>query len=479
LFVATLALDPRIEAAVERLAELLADSYPLNRRALAILLLEGDEEMTRLVAQRQPENNATVKGIVQSAQKQFNDPLAYVIHRNRMDHAHTVVEHALQTQSTTAVDWGEKLSRWMIRPFSGGLILILVLLALYWWVGVIGAQVMVDWLESVVFEGTFNPWITNLVTSIIPQDTLSSLFIGEFGVFTLGLRYAVAIILPVVGTFFFAFAIIEDSGYLPRLALLIDWIFKRIGLNGRAVIPMVLGFGCDTMATVVTRTLETTRERVITTMLLALAIPCSAQLGVIFAILARYPGALLVWSGVVAGVLVLVGFLAAQVLPGEKPSFYIEVPPLRLPRLSNVFIKTYSRMEWYFREILPVFLIASLLIWLGNLTGLFQHLVDGIEPVLGWLGLPSEAAVAFIFGFFRRDYGAAGLYDVQGVMTGAQLVVASVTLTLFVPCVAQFVVMFKERGWRWTLGVVAFIFPFAFIIGWLLNSALAWLGWLQ
>jgi ferrous iron transport protein B len=182
---------------------------------------------------------------------------------------------------------------------------------------------------------------------------------------------------------------------------------------------------------------------------------------------------------VVAGVLVLVGYLAAQVLPGERPSFYIEVPPLRMPRLSNVLIKTYSRMEWYFREILPVFLIASLLIWLVNLTGLFASLVNGLEPVLTWLGLPRETAVAFIFGFFRRDYGAAGLYDVQGVMTGAQLVVASVTLTLFVPCVAQFVVMFKERGWRMALGVVAFIFPFAFTVGWLLNNALNWLGWLQ
>jgi ferrous iron transport protein B len=475
----TIALDPRVEHAIGQLAGLLTDNYPINQRSLAILLLEGDEEMMRLVKHRQPSQEAVVQTIVRETQDQFEDPLAYVIHRIRMQYASQMVQGALQTQPTRPMDWGEWLSRLMIQPLSGGVILIFALVATYWWVGVIGAQVAVDWLERVVFEGAFNPWITSVVTSIVPWEILQTLFVGEFGIFTLGLRYAVAIILPVVGTFFFAFAIIEDSGYLPRLALLIDWVFKRIGLNGRAVIPMVLGFGCDTMATVVTRTLETTRERVITTMLLALAIPCSAQLGVIFAILAAHPGALLVWTVVVAGVLVLVGYLAAQVLPGEKPSFYIEVPPLRLPRLSNVLIKTYSRMEWYFREILPVFLIASFLIWLGNLTGLFGLLISGLEPVLGWLGLPSETAVAFIFGFFRRDYGAAGLYDVHTVMTGAQLVVASVTLTLFVPCVAQLVVMFKERGWRMAMSVVAFIFPFAFFIGWLLSNTLAWLGWLQ
>jgi ferrous iron transport protein B len=475
----TLALDGRIEDAVSRLVGLLADSYPLDRRALAILLLEGDEEMMALVARQEPDNEARVQTIVHETQKQYEDPLAYVIHRSRMLHASNLVKDALKTHPTQGADWGELLSRAMMRPFTGSLILILVLVTLYWWVGVLGAQVAVDWLESAAFGEYFNPWITTVVTSVVPWEPLQSLFVGEYGVFTLGLRYAVAIILPVVGTFFFAFAIIEDSGYLPRLAMLIDWAFKRIGLNGRAVIPMVLGFGCDTMATVVTRTLETTRERVITTMLLALAIPCSAQLGVIFAILAGHPGALAVWSGVVAGVLVLVGYLAAQILPGEKPSFYIEIPPLRMPRFQNVLIKTYSRMEWYFREILPVFLIASLLIWLGNLTGLFELLVDALQPVLGWLDLPRESALAFIFGFFRRDYGAAGLYDVHTSMTGAQLVVASVTLTLFVPCVAQFVVMFKERGWRMALGVVAFIFPFAFIVGWILSQTLSLLGWLQ
>jgi len=145
---------------------------------------------------------------------------------------------------------------------------------------------------------------------------------------TLGVRYAVAIILPIVGTFFFVFAIIEDSGYLPRLAMLIDRVFKKIGLSGRAVIPMVLGLGCSTMATMVTRTLPTKRERIMATILLVLAIPCSAQLGVLFTLLVQYPNALMVWGFVIITIFLLVGYLGAKLLPGNPPIFFMEVPPV-------------------------------------------------------------------------------------------------------------------------------------------------------
>ena len=148
---------------------------------------------------------------------------------------------------------------------------------------------------------------------------MQDLFIGEYGMFTLGLRYAVAIILPIVGTFFFAFSIMEDSGYFPRMAMLIDRLFKKIGLNGRAVIPMVLGFGCDTMATMVTRVLETKRERVIATLLLALAVPCSAQLGVILGILAAKPYALLTWALFISGIFLSDWLFDCASLCPERP----------------------------------------------------------------------------------------------------------------------------------------------------------------
>jgi ferrous iron transport protein B len=237
---------------------------------------------------------------------------------------------------------------------------------------------------------------------------------------------------------------------------------------------MVLGLGCDTMATIVTRIQETKRERVITTFLLALAIPCSAQLGVIFAVLSGNVLALLIWVGVVALVLLLVGYLASKVVPGERPTFYMQLPPLRLPKLSNVLVKTYTRLQWYFTEVMPFFILASVLLWLGNLTGVFDVIIRGLETMVKLIGLSPETAVVFLYGFFRRDFGAAGLYDLHstGVISGIPLVVTAVTLTLFIPCIAQFMVMLKERGIKTAVVIALIIFPLAFLTGYILNLVL-------
>jgi ferrous iron transport protein B len=154
--------------------------------------------------------------------------------------------------------------------------------------------------------------------------------------------------------------------------------------------------------------------------------------------------------------------------------FYMEIPPMRLPQLGNVLTKTYTRMQWYFVEILPLFVIASVLLWLGKITDFFTTMIKWLTPVMAALGLPQQTAVAFIFGFFRRDYGAAGLYDLQtqGLLNARQLTVAAVTLTLFIPCVAQFLIMKRERGTKVACGIGVFVSTFAFGSGWLLNKLL-------
>ena len=169
-----------------------------------------------------------------------------------------------------------------------------------------------------------------------------------------------------------------------------------------------------------------------------------------------------------------IGFVAGKTIPGETSCFYMEIPPLSLPRWQGICTKTWVRLKWYFGEIIPLFIFASVLIWAGKLTGLFDVVVSALEPVMLWLGLPQEAAPIFLYGFFRRDYGAAGMFDLNssGILTGQQLVVAAVTLTLFIPCVAQLQFMVKERGIKTAIAITSFVICFAFSLGYLLNQLL-------
>jgi len=471
-----IAYTPPFEAALSRLTAELRGSYPLSLRSVALLLLAGDEEMRARVAREEAPRAAQIERILEEVRSRQTAPIAYRLAQQRQAASRELLRGVIRQERPNRVHLRDRLSRAMIDPWTGAPLLLAALAGLYLFVGVLGAQVLVGWLESAVFGQVLLPWAERLTHSIVPWTSIQALLVGPFGVFTLAFRYAFAVILPIVGTFFLAFALIEDSGYLPRLALLIDRLFKPLGLNGRAVIPMVLGFGCDTMATLVTRTLETRRERVIATMLLALAIPCSAQLGVVLGILAGHPGAVIVWAGSAVGILFLIGFLAARLLPGEPPSFYMEIPPLRTPRLTSVILKTATRMEWYLREVLPMFVLVSVALWLVDQIGVLEHVVRLLQPAVRALGLPDQTATAFLLGFFRRDYGAAGLYDLRNIMDGNQRAVAAVTLTLFVPCLAQFGVMLHERGWKTALAILAFILPFAFLVGWLLSRTLAVLG---
>jgi ferrous iron transport protein B len=464
-----------LEGDIAFLSSRMQGSYVLSRRALALLLLQGDEEVTGIVAQEEGERYPALAEKVREIAFDRRESFHLDLSMERKEMVSRLIRGVITLPDKRRETWGSRLSRLTVQPLTGVPLLLLTLyFGLFRFVGDFGAGTLVDLLETKIFEGLFAPWVTALVNAWIPWWWLQELLVGEYGIITLGLRYAVGIILPIVTTFFIFFSILEDGGYLPRLALLVDRVFKWFGLSGRAVIPMVLGFGCSTMATMVTRTLETVRERVIATLLLALAIPCSAQLGVILSLLSRTPGALLVWLICMSLLFIVVGILAGRLLPGEAPMFYMELPPMRLPQLSNVLTKTYTRMQWYFLEILPLFVLASVLLWLGKITGAMERIIASMKPLMGSLGLPNDAAVAFIFGFFRRDYGAAGLYDLQtkGLLDARQLTVAAVTLTLFIPCIAQFLMMLKERGWKVSLAIFCFVSLLAFGSGYLLNQLL-------
>lgn len=457
-----------IPAEVQRLAGCLQGQYSLARLVIARLLLEGDKEIAGLVkTQESPENYRQCMRMTQDG-AQHNVP--YALAMQRRQEAQALLSGMYYAGSQRHASWPERIT---LHPVGGVLVTALVLyVGLYVVVGRLGAGVLVDLLERVLFGEIFIPRITAWSASLpwVAQDLLA----GEFGILTMGFRYAFGIILPIVGTFFFVFAILEDSGYLPRLAYWADGLMKKIGLNGRAVIPLTLGLGCGTMAVVVTRTLETVRERVAATFLLALAIPCSAQLGLIMAVLSGDPRSLLVWALLVSVVFLAAGAALNVVLPGGRAAFFMELPPLRMPKLYAIFQKTLARLKWYFLDVIPVFVAVSVILWLLRETGLLQCMSDGLAPAAGLLGLPPQLAVVFLYGFFRRDYGAAGLFDLyrSGAVSEGQMLVAAVVLTLFLPCLAQLAMMIRERGVIVSAATALLVMALAFGTGLLLRVIL-------
>jgi ferrous iron transport protein B len=400
-------------------------------------------------------------------------------HEHLQAHADALAARFVR-KAGTAKGMAARIARWTTHPVAGWPLLALVLWSVYQVVGVFGAGTLVDLIEEGLFGTIVNPWLVAMFAHV-PFVIVRDFFVGPYGLLTVGLTYGLAIVLPIVLTFFFMFAILEDSGYLPRLAVMSDRLMRLMGLNGRAVLPMVLGLGCDTMATLTTRTLPSRKERLMTTLLLALAVPCSAQLGVILGMLSALPAAATVaWLTTLILVMVVVGRLAARLLPGQGSTFIVELPPMRWPRPANLLVKTVSRLEWYLKEALPLFLVGTALLFVLDRVGALAVLTRIGEPIVtGLLGLPASASEAFLIGFLRRDFAATRLFDMSRgrMLDDVQVLVAMVTITLFMPCIANVFIIVKEHGARTAAAVAAFVFPFAFLVGGLVRVLARAAGW--
>ncbi len=477
----------------------------VGSQAEALLVFEGD----RIIAERH--------GVVAGDQEQRES--IYIDRRNRVNRIiQRVVSDVHPGQQFSAV-----FGRWAVGAWSGVLILIGILYALYLFIGVFVAQDLVNFTENDIGKQIVEFKIKSLVaehastsiavdalneadevidgrvfefpdgTSANPEllkefrrfatdhareyhftyhNPVLTVLFGEFGVVTMTFTYLVFLLLPLVLGFYFALSIMEDSGYLPRLATLVDRALRVIGLNGRAIIPLILGFGCVTMATITTRLLGTQREKTIATTILQLAIPCSAQLGVIAALLATAGlQATIIYMGVIFSFLVIVGTTLNRALPGETSPLLLDLPPMRLPQMFNVFRKTWIKTYFFMKEASPWFLIGSLAVSILQVTGLLERIQTTIQPlVVSWLKLPKEAGTAFVMGLVRRDFGAAGLYSLD--LTSMQTVAALVTITLFVPCIASLMVMLKERGMRQGLTIWIGSMVLAFLVGGIVAQAL-------
>ena len=465
-----------VEEAIATAERFLPKGLGLSARSLALMMVNGDATLIESLGEKVSlAQREMLRSLARELEQRYPNARRFAVARRRLQAVDPIIA-ALQRRERARLAGRGVIDAWTTHPVWGLPLLALVLFASYEFVGVFGAKMCVDFFEGPVFRDRLVP----LVGKLLPWPWLHEIIVGKYGLFSMGVSYGLAIVLPIVATFFIAFSMLEDSGYLPRLAVMLNKTFKAMGLNGKAVLPMILGLGCDTMATVTARILETKKERLLVTLLLALAVPCSAQLAVILAMLgAVRPGAAMWFVGTIVVILVAVGYIAAKVVPGKGSDFVLELPPLRSPSAGNVLVKTVARVEWYLREALPLFILGTGILQVLDATGALAVVERAARPVVvGLLQLPQESAGAFLLGFLRRDYAAAGLfahyqpYAAAGTLTHAmeiEIVVAMVTITLFLPCIAQLIMMIKERGWKAGLAIVAFVFPFAFGVGGLVN----------
>lgn len=455
----------------------------VGSQAEALMVLEGDE----VVAERH--------GIAPSDERE----ILYVERRNRVNRLlDKVVTYAARKRSISSL-----IGRLSISPVYGVPVILVVLYMIYLFVGVFIAGDVVGYTEGTIGNRYFEVFVKDRVAAYTATDIavekigldaageevtlatksysfpdgtgsnpglltemetfrdggtnsitytfkhpLAIILFGEFGAITMTVTYLLFLLLPLVIGFYAVLAILEDSGYLPRLATFVDRSLTGLGLNGRAIIPLILGFGCVTMATITTRLLGSDREKRIATVILQYAIPCSAQLAVIAALLAAAgTKATIIYGAVIFTVFVAIGTALDKVLPGKSSPLLLDLPPMRFPRPRNVLNKTWVRTLSFMKEATPWFFIGAVAVSILQVTGLLAEWVELLRPITtGWLKLPAEAATTFVMGIVRRDFGAAGLYGMD--LSPMQIVVALTTITLFVPCIASLMVMLKERGWK-------------------------------
>jgi ferrous iron transport protein B len=453
----------RLDAAIEQ-ARRGRQNAGLHRKLHAMLASIGSEAEALLVL----EGDETVAARHAMAPGAEREAIA-IDRRNRVNR---IIEEVLvDDESRTRLS--TNIGRWAINPWTGVPMVLGALYLVYLFVGRLVAQDLVKFTEAKLGQELWEPWVRGLLAPYVaPSSWLGTILVGEFGIATMTVTYLLFLLLPLVVAFYAALALMEDSGYLPRLATLVDRALNAVGLNGGAVIPLILGFGCVTMATITTRMLGSEREKRIATAILQFAVPCSAQLAVVAALLSGAGfAAMMIYSATIFAVFVALGTVLERLVPGETTPLLIDLPPMRVPRLDNVVRKTAYRSYYFMKEASSWFFLGALGVGVMQVTGLLDAWQNSLTPLTtGWLQLPREASRAFVMGMVRRDFGAAGLYQLP--LTPSQIVVALVTITLFTPCIASVMVMLKERGIKEAAIVWSGTWIVAFIVAGLLSHVL-------
>jgi ferrous iron transport protein B len=363
------------------------------------------------------------------------------------------------------------LSELTVKPLTGIPVALTVLYAFWSIFGSFAGALVTDGFMVKLFDNYWLPWIQNVWPG--PDSVLYFLFVGDpladncfeaFGMLTSGLFVSIGVVLPAIFIFYLMMTFLEDSGYLPRLAVLMDGIFHKIGLHGYAIVPAILGLGCNVPAVTATRNLERRKQRFIMMVLLAVFIPCGAQLGIMLDVIPETVGWVMLY--LIIG-FCLFGFILGKIIPGGNPEILIDIPPYRKPVLQNICKKLWVKTKGFFVNAVPFVMLGILFVNILYLLGVIQALADVLAPIfITWFGVPKETVGPLIAAFLRKDLAVAQLSTIA--MTPYQMITAVVLISIYFPCVATFVVMLKE-GVKELAAAVGLLAVIVFLYGGLIH----------
>lgn len=378
--------------------------------------------------------------------------------------------------------WLEMLADASIKPLTGGIIALFVLAGTFALVRLI-SESFIGYVLDPLFDHLWAPVVLKISGWLGGGGLLHDIVVGQvsggeidfveaFGLLTSGLYVSVGMVLPYVISFYLVLGLLEDIGYLPRLAVLMDTVMHRLGLHGFAIIPTLLGFGCNVPGVLATRVLESKRERFIAATLISIAVPCASLQAMIFGLVGQRGGRYVAMVyGTLLVVWVVLGLILRRLVKGFTPELLIEIPPYRLPSWRSVLQKLWMRTRGFVVEAVPIILAAILVINILYSVGVFDAIARVTAPVItSVLGLPREAVSALVIGFLRKDVALGMMAPLD--LTDHQLVVGSVVLAMFFPCIATFIVLLKELGVVNLIKATAVMLLAVLVTGGLLNLVL-------
>jgi ferrous iron transport protein B len=467
--------DREVEAAVDAIVTALDRqqvSTEVPHRFIAAKLLEGEAYLTQKTLEQAPGLTQELAQVTRELEEAHGWSADQVVSGNR--HA---VAHAIEDRFTIIhsphLGLRERIDRFLLHPLSGGPIMVLILAGLFYVVfdlGQLVEQPLINFFENLT---------SSMAGSFAPGSLIRTLIEGVI----MGVSGGVAIILPYLIPFLLGLAILEDTGYLPRMAYILDSFMHRLGLHGKSVLPLIIGYGCAVPAVMAARILESRRDRRLTVALIAF-VPCSARTIVIYGLVAAFMGplwALLIYLLNIV-VVVIIGVIFARTVSGRSPGLILEIPDLSLPVPKTMLAKTWLSLKEFIVIAWPVLIVTSAVLAVLEWAGADRFLNTALSPLtVTLLGLPVTVGVTLVFGVLRKELTlvmlvqALGTADIGSVMTDAQMLTFTLFVVFYVPCLATIAAMTREVGWKdtaWISALTVAVATFVALAGRLLGTVL-------